>query len=205
MGVYVGHIHRPLRAVRVCRHPSAEAPHRTRGDPGRRLELHAQLPEAAPLRRGPQDASLRVLRPGRVVAGSANELDPRPHQRRARRQPAREPPHPLSQLRGDVAHALLAHLPKKVCPTCGEEFRKGGRRQRFCSQRCWQRSPECSAAKARAGRRKVEWPSYEQLLTDLREMPWVAVGVKYGVSDNAVRKWMRRYEAERSQISRPAA
>jgi transposase-like protein len=28
-------------------------------------------------------------------------------------------------------------------------------------------------------------------------MSWVAVGAKYGVSDNAVRKWLRRYEAER--------
>jgi transposase-like protein len=27
-------------------------------------------------------------------------------------------------------------------------------------------------------------------------MSWVAVGAKYGVSDNAVRKWMRRYERE---------
>ncbi len=40
-------------------------------------------------------------------------------------------------------------------------------------------------------------PSYEQLLADLSELSWVAVGAKYdGVSDNAVRKWMRRYEAE---------
>jgi hypothetical protein len=97
------------------------------------------------------------------------------------------------------------NLPKKVCPTCGEEFRKGGRRQRFCSQRCWQRSPECKAAKARAGRPRVERPSYEQLLADLAELPWVAVGAKYGVSDNAVRKWVRRYEAERSASSSVAA
>jgi transposase-like protein len=60
-----------------------------------------------------------------------------------------------------------------------------------------------------AGRRKVERPSYEQLLGELREMSWVAIGRKYGVSDNAVRKWLRRYEAERdgqrSEISRSAA
>jgi transposase-like protein len=52
-------------------------------------------------------------------------------------------------------------------------------------------------------------PPYEQLLADLREMSWVAVGRKYGVSDNAVRKWMRRYEAERGRqragFSRAAA
>lgn len=90
------------------------------------------------------------------------------------------------------------NLPKKVCPTCGEEFRKGGRRQRFCSQRCWHSSPECRAAKARAWRRKVERPSHAQLLADVAAMSWLAVGAKYGVSDNAARKWLRRYEAERS-------
>jgi hypothetical protein len=37
------------------------------------------------------------------------------------------------------------------------------------------------------------------LLADLREMSWLAVGAKYGVSDNAVRKWVRRYEAERRE------
>jgi uncharacterized protein YjcR len=39
----------------------------------------------------------------------------------------------------------------------------------------------------------VERPSYEQLLADPSEMRWVAVGAKYGVFDNAVRKWFRRY------------
>jgi transposase-like protein len=43
----------------------------------------------------------------------------------------------------------------------------------------------------------VPRPSYEQLVADLRELSWVAVGAKYGVSDNAVRKWMRRYQEER--------
>ena len=39
-------------------------------------------------------------------------------------------------------------------------------------------------------------PSYENLIDDLRTMSMVAVGRKYGVSDNAVRKWIRWYEAE---------
>jgi transposase-like protein len=36
-------------------------------------------------------------------------------------------------------------------------------------------------------------------------MSWVAVGRKYGVSDNAVRKWLRRYEAARGERAPPAA
>jgi hypothetical protein len=94
------------------------------------------------------------------------------------------------------------NLPRTICPTCGREFRKKGGRQRYCSQRCWQASPECRAAKAKARQRKVVRPSYEQLLADLRELSWVAVGAKYGVSDNAVRKWLQRYQAERAAAGR---
>lgn len=45
--------------------------------------------------------------------------------------------------------------------------------------------------------RKVPRPSYDQLLEDLRSMSYCAVGRKYGVSDNAVRKWLRWYEEAR--------
>lgn len=105
----------------------------------------------------------------------------------------------------NCAATLTTHcsrnLAPRICPTCGGEFRRKSARQRFCSQRCWQESDECKALKARAHRRKVERPSYEQLLVDLGELSWVAVGAKYGVSDNAVRKWMRRYEREMTSIS----
>ena len=40
-------------------------------------------------------------------------------------------------------------------------------------------------------------------VADLRELSWVAVGAKYGVSDNAVRKWMRRYERGAGGVSAP--
>jgi hypothetical protein len=36
-------------------------------------------------------------------------------------------------------------------------------------------------------------PSSEQLQEDLNTLSWVAVGKKYGVSDNAVRKWAKKY------------
>jgi uncharacterized protein YjcR len=42
--------------------------------------------------------------------------------------------------------------------------------------------------------RKVERPSYEQLITDKQSMTMVDIGKKYGVSDNAVRKWIKKYE-----------
>jgi transposase-like protein len=49
----------------------------------------------------------------------------------------------------------------------------------------------------RPERRKVERPSFEALMTDIASMSFVAVARKYGVSDNAVRKWIRWYEYER--------
>lgn len=44
-------------------------------------------------------------------------------------------------------------------------------------------------------RRKVERPPYDVLIDETQRMGFSAVGRKYGVSDNAVRKWIRWYEA----------
>ena len=41
--------------------------------------------------------------------------------------------------------------------------------------------------------RRVERPSYAQLLIDKQTMSMLAIGKKYNVSDNAVRKWIRGY------------
>ncbi|HUA50409.1 MAG TPA: hypothetical protein VMA77_34575 [Solirubrobacteraceae bacterium] len=48
-------------------------------------------------------------------------------------------------------------------------------------------------------RRQVERPSYEQLMADVSSMSFLAVGRKYGVSDNAIRKWIRWYEYEQER------
>ena len=45
----------------------------------------------------------------------------------------------------------------------------------------------------------MERPPYEQLLAEVKAFGFSAVGRKYGVSDNAVRKWIRWYEARRQQ------
>jgi len=45
-------------------------------------------------------------------------------------------------------------------------------------------------------KRKVERPSLEQLREELKIMSFCAVGRKYGVSDNAIRKWIKQYEKE---------
>ena len=47
--------------------------------------------------------------------------------------------------------------------------------------------------------RKADRPPYEQLLEEIEATSYVAVGRKYGVSDNAVRKWVRFYERQRER------
>jgi hypothetical protein len=47
-------------------------------------------------------------------------------------------------------------------------------------------------------RRLVSRPPYKQLLAEVAATNWTAVGRKYGVSDNAIRKWVRDYERDRA-------
>lgn len=42
--------------------------------------------------------------------------------------------------------------------------------------------------------RKVERPSYEQLLNDRKTMTFSAMGIKYNVSSTAIRKWIKKYK-----------
>jgi integrase len=43
-------------------------------------------------------------------------------------------------------------------------------------------------------KRKVKRPSFEVLMSEINNLGYSAVGRKYGVSDNAVRKWMKGYK-----------
>jgi hypothetical protein len=47
--------------------------------------------------------------------------------------------------------------------------------------------------------RKVERPTYEQLIKDKESLSMVQIGKKYNVSDNTIRKWIKRYELEYKQ------
>jgi hypothetical protein len=85
----------------------------------------------------------------------------------------------------------------RSCDLCGQSFYPKYDEHRYCSQDCAQRRPRKSVP----GRRKVERPPYEQLRAELAATNYSAVGRKYGVSDNAVRKWLRCYEAERARAA----
>lgn len=82
----------------------------------------------------------------------------------------------------------------RSCRRCGREFVAKYRLHRYCSNACgsrWDRS-----GIPHPDTRKVERPPYEQLLEEIGATSYLAVGRKYEVSDNAVRKWVRFYERQ---------
>lgn len=84
------------------------------------------------------------------------------------------------------------------CKRCGKEFQAKYRDHRYCSHSCgcrWDRAK--LRGRPVAEYRRVKRPPYEQLLAEIEATSYCAVGRKYGVSDNAVRKWVRFYERER--------
>jgi hypothetical protein len=87
------------------------------------------------------------------------------------------------------------------CGVCGAEFHAGFAAQRFCSQRCGTRSDR---GVPRPDTRKVDRPPYARLKREVAAIGWSAVGRRYGVSDNAVRKWVRWYESDLARISEAA-
>lgn len=70
----------------------------------------------------------------------------------------------------------------KTCYHCGTSFDTKDVEQKYCSASCvW------------IGRRKTERPSKDDLVKLLTEHSCAKIGRMFGVSDNAVRKWAKRY------------
>jgi hypothetical protein len=110
-----------------------------------------------------------------------------------------------SYARGKLKGRLDTHcgrnLPReRTCPACGISFAPHTLRHRYCSKSCLGAS---NGAHLRGiphpETRKVERPSYEQLQEELEATNFCAVARKYGVTDNAVRKWVRFYEREQER------
>lgn len=83
---------------------------------------------------------------------------------------------------------------QRACLLCGALFFPRAPRHRYCSRACGQRAP--GLRRPRPDTRRVARPPYDQLLAEIAALGYTGVGRKYGVSDNAVRKWRRAYEAE---------
>jgi hypothetical protein len=95
---------------------------------------------------------------------------------------------------------------KKACRRCGRGFFPGRPEQRYCSRQCgtrWDRSK--LRGRPNPESRRATRPPYEQLLAEIEAHGYCWVGRKYGVSDNAVRKWVKFYERERERAGGGAA
>jgi hypothetical protein len=84
---------------------------------------------------------------------------------------------------------------ERECRHCGRAFMPKASRQRYCSSYCgsrWDRR-----GRPRPSARRVKRPDYATLIREIRANGYRATGHKYGVSDNAIRKWVRQYDRER--------
>lgn len=80
------------------------------------------------------------------------------------------------------------------CALCGASFSPNRPSQRYCSQRCGQRAP--GRVGPAPSRRRAERPPLDDLLAQVADDGFLAVGRRYGVSDNAIRKWIVAAERE---------
>lgn len=87
-----------------------------------------------------------------------------------------------SKQRPKIVRKKRIFIPKvqRYCKDCGEKISK-------ISIRC----RRCASIVNQFHRRKVERPSLEILLHDVNNLGYLGTGKKYGVSDNAIRKWIK--------------
>jgi len=81
-----------------------------------------------------------------------------------------------------------------LCPNCHSQTKTyGGKRFKKtyhceCGKEKDKYSKLCNTCD-KFNKRKVERPSHEELIKEIKEFGYSATGRKYGVSDNAIRKW----------------
>lgn len=83
---------------------------------------------------------------------------------------------------------------ERHCARCESPFRARSSMQRYCSRECgtrWDRR-----ARPQPGGRRVFRPPLEQLTEEIDRLGYCGVGRHYGVSDNAIRKWVAQYQRE---------
>ena len=78
------------------------------------------------------------------------------------------------------------------CLRCEAVFQPQHATQRYCSRACGSRHERRDHPRFAA--RRAARPPLDRLLAEVAELGWVGTGRKYGVSDNAIRKWVRAYE-----------
>ena len=108
----------------------------------------------------------------------------------------------LDHINGDHFDNQLKNL-RLLCPNCHSQTEtfcgKHKKRKKYYCSICNKETKgttnicaECSMKKLR----KVERPSKEKLEIEIKENSFLSLGKKYGVSDNAIRKWCKYYSID---------
>lgn len=77
---------------------------------------------------------------------------------------------------------------RNQCPACQNQKSVN---RKYCSLDCYRKH---GTQRLNPSKRKVERPSFKILSEEVAKNGFRATGLKYGVSDNAVRKWIRVYK-----------
>ena len=75
---------------------------------------------------------------------------------------------------------------QRTCPNCERMFEPNNNRDVYCGLACYIESANLKAQERIIGGIR---PDKETLGRDIESLPLTKIGEKYGVSDNAVRKW----------------
>lgn len=97
---------------------------------------------------------------------------------------------------GRKNRASRKRLQPRSCRHCGKHFMPKYARHHYCSRQCGQKWDRTRVKES--GARKVERPPHAQLVEEVEQHGYSGVGRRYGVSDTAVRKWLRAYEDEKA-------
>lgn len=86
---------------------------------------------------------------------------------------------------------LETHCGKQAKNKCAGCARLKFLKRKYCSMECYRKN---GTQRLMPKTRKVERPSFKVLITEVQKIGFLAAGRKYGVSDNAIRKWIRAYK-----------
>ena len=95
----------------------------------------------------------------------------------------------------DVTNFKTSYIPERA-DEISKQIKQLKQKKLFYCKSCGaiitEKATYCQECYAKTQRR-VERPSRDELKKDLRSMPMTQVGKKYGVTDNAIRKWCDYY------------